>query len=682
MNPEVEHLIDLATRPLADNAELRLSAESELRKSLEAHAADRPEGVKEAADALARADLHPKRGRWNFVLLAVTALVSLPPIAHSVWQLKLFSQVRGVFNFTAVSGEAAPGLPRFSASEKLLLFGDRTAKNESDKWKPLWQSEPDNPAYLAEYALAYYRDHKELSPEILAEAERVDPDNGWFPALAASGTAERAVTKERTVSSTSKGVSKTPVWKIDDKQRLADTLAAIHRFAPKSRFTAYQGELLRQRIPLFPPRRDFVSQVPPMAYVLGIYSTSIQFRKLSDAMAAGAQQCAADGDVEGFRKIVGDWQLLVTAVSGGGETMIDVLIAKVIFNGPAANFRDAARQLGLEDVALRFAGIYDRGQDEKNGREARRKTGSAIETLALQHGSVFTSMSVPFLVGQVKKPPVLTENDLRPGRYADHAVFERFASWLGVLLLGFGAASASSFRYRQSPLARRLSARMVDLFRPSDWVWVILGGIVFPILWYFCITRLTPLSGREWSGRMSLFMQQGGQFGSMVIFMLVLTCVIASRRLAKRGAVIGLEGRFQWFGRLAGVAALLAVPVFGGLMFPSGIGRLFLWVAYGLLGIAAVWLLTGFVVSIFGRESQALRRATLARIAWPVWVFGMLALVAIVPFYYAEERHWVQRDRIFEISAECAGPNRYEYQVTQILRAELLETIRQAEGIH
>jgi len=216
---------------------------------------------------------------------------------------------------------------------------------------------------------------------------------------------------------------------------------------------------------------------------------------------------------------------------------------------------------------------------------------------------------------------------------------------------------------------------MMDLLRPSDWAWMLLGGIIFPVAWYFAITRLTPLSARDWSLRMTVFIQPGGQFGSMVIAMIILPVLIASHRLSKRGAVFGLKGRFQAFGWVAGIAALLGVPVIGGIMLPDGIGRLCQWVAFGLTGMVAVWLLLGIGLCVFRRGKQALRQASLARILWPVWVCGMLALVMMIPFYYAEERTWIQRDRLSEISTEAPSQSRYEYQVTQILRRETLELL-------
>ena len=78
----------------------------------------------------------------------------------------------------------------------MLLFGENHATDEADRWKPLWDSDPGNPAFLAQYASAYFSDSKKLSPEILDAAAKIDPDNGWFIALAAAGIAEGSATMD------------------------------------------------------------------------------------------------------------------------------------------------------------------------------------------------------------------------------------------------------------------------------------------------------------------------------------------------------------------------------------------------------------------------------------------------------------------------------------------------------
>lgn len=677
MNPDAARLIELAIRPLASDAELSLAAKSELGKSIELHAADQPTAIAEAADSLARADKHPLRGRWRLLLYLVTLLVSMPLIIHTVRQVAVTSGLVKLISQSSLNSPASRKITNLDSSQQLLLYGDTKAKNASDRWKPLWESEPGNPMFLAEYAGGSIKDHTYLSPEILTVAERIDPDNGWFLAFSAAANAEAAVKREKRSSKDVKD-GKAPVMTILDEKLLDESLVILHQIAVKPRFTSYQIDLLRRRIPLFPPRRDFVSQIPLLTYVASLQSPSISLRKIPDILAAGAQQCAVKGDVEGFIRIIGDWRALVTASCKGGSTLVDLLVVKVTMMGPAANFRDAAQTLGLEEETRYFAKLDEAWRSEKDARNQRDRATSAEADLFKGKSSILGGLTAPLLDRQVQNPPAFTDEDMRPARYADHALFGRALSGFGWVMLVIGVIVASSVRYSKSKMAGGLFRRMADLLRPWDWFWLITGGVVFPVIWYLTITRLTPLTAREWSVTYLNFIPLGGQFGSLLMSLFILPTVIASGLLAKRGAVLGLTPRFPWLGWVAAGVALAGVPMFGAVPLYAHAGNLVFVLALFPICALAAWILSGFA---FGQGSHGLRRSTLGHIVLPVWVSGILALALLIPFHYAEEKRWIQRDTMGEISTEAPSMSRHEYEVTQILRTELLERIAQpAEG--
>ena len=124
MTPDAERFIELAIRPLGDNAELRLSAEVELRKSIEAYAADRPEALVESVASLERADRHPKLRYWRMALYVLTLVVSLPLFVHS---LKQMIYIKGEISLigSLSGGSSAPmKTAKMSPDQKLLLYGD------------------------------------------------------------------------------------------------------------------------------------------------------------------------------------------------------------------------------------------------------------------------------------------------------------------------------------------------------------------------------------------------------------------------------------------------------------------------------------------------------------------------------------------------------------------------------
>jgi hypothetical protein len=671
MDPATDRFIELATRPLAGNAELHLAAAGELRRGLAENSAS-PGAIAQAADSLARADRHPRRHWWRMALYLTTLVVSLAALVYPLRMIHDFTLIKSLFlpTYDWLGEIKEPASSTLTTQQKLLLYGKDGAINPEERWKPLWDSEPDNPAFLAQYAAAYFNENKTLSAEILDAAARIDPDNGWFPALAAVELVESAVTENPRTSKEKKDF-KTPEWEIKDAEKLNKTLALIHQAAEKPRFTSYEETLIKQRIPLLPKRHDYVSQIPPIAYMASQTTAVLNLLRLSQAMAAGAQECAARNDVDGFRQIIGDWEHLAKQSTGNGFTLVDLLVARVFLFRPVANFRDAAQTLGLDEETLRFTKLNESQKSEKEARERRGKLNSETENLVEKHGSLFASLSLPMVAKQVKSPPPLTAADLRPARYADNALFSRAASILAWAVLGLCSGFAALHRYRQSPLIRTLSGRMLDLLRTSDWITIFAGGILLPVLWYVAVTRLTPLSAREWSFRSSGFIQHNCQSGSLLVMLILLPVVIATWRLAKRGALLGMRTRFPWAGWLAALSAALATAASGAMML--GNQNLLIYPAFALLGIPVLWMIIGFSRNVLGTHPHALRRATLARIVLPTWIFGMLVMIATVPPLYLEECHWIQQDRLFEFTAAAPALSRYEWEVTQQLRKELLE---------
>jgi hypothetical protein len=67
--------------------------------------------------------------------------------------------------------------------------------------------------------------------------------------------------------------------------------------------------------------------------------------------------------------------------------------------------------------------------------------------------------------------------------------------------------------------------------------------------------------------------------------------------------------------------------------------------------------------------------SVLHQLSQPVLVFGMLMLALLIALFYAEERHWVPLDHMAEISTDFPAASRNEYEITQILRREILELL-------
>ncbi len=648
-----------------------METHDDLRNLTEAHAAS-PEFLAEMENALARADPHPRRGFWRIALYVTTLLASLPVLVHSVGQVGQFA---GTNHFSP--SDARRALPfihptaRFTAQQKLLLFGDERATNEAERWKPLWQSDPENPSYFMEYAAAYFREHQTLTPEILETATRIDPDNAWYSAIVASSMAKKAVKKNTPGYYARKRGEKTTYTVIDEKQ-FVSALELFHETARKPRLSPNQVALQKQRFALLPERTDFVSQFPRHVFAASQNCPLIDLRSLVDAISVQAGRHAERKDVAGFQQLVVDWKWLVRATAQDGVSLLDLLVAKAFFTMPLSAFSEAAKSLGLEEDAEKFATLHHQNEERREGarRDSRRH---AVTNLVEEKASIMTVLSLTSAANQVDSPPPITEADLLPGRLADHALFGRahaLASWT---ILGICAGIAALSRLRGDKSVIRLSKRFQDLVVGSDWVRILIGGILLPVLWYFAVTRLTPFSAREWSMRSSGFLLPAMQMGSLTVLMLVTSAVIASGRLVTRAGFPGLKPRLPQLGWLAVGSAALAIPVVGAITQFRELAYVLLYTGGALIGLALLWLVWGFFCHALGKPpGGSLRRATLARMMVPAWIFGMLVTALLVPFHYAEERRWIQQDRLLEITAESPAMTRYERDLTVVLRRELV----------
>jgi hypothetical protein len=272
-------------------------------------------------------------------------------------------------------------------------------------------------------------------------------------------------------------------------------------------------------------------------------------------------------------------------------------------------------------------------------------------------------------------PPIRAE-DLQPGRLADHEGFCRVSSFAAWVVLGLMLGCAAWFPSRGSLLVQRLSRRMVDLLRPVDWAWILGAGMILPLLYYLFVYRFTPLGARELSLRISLFMVPAGQVTSMAFLMIVASLQIVRWRLGKRGALLGWQKGRAWLGSTAVICGALALPAFG-LGFARGKGsEAVMMIAAGLLGILVLaWLVIGVRAVFSNRPALLLRRVTLSRVLVPAYAFGMLLMAASMPLYHAAEKRWLAQDRLMEITPEAPAMSRYEWEVAQAMRAELLEIL-------
>ena len=689
--------LDAAVRSFDDNAELQVIAKRELQEALH-HAPDRGEPLDALARRFDRADAKP-RHRWRLVL-GSAAVVSL---ALAVWTLAgLFAQrdeflwLRGMVSsdFDALEMPADKIVRGLSPQDRLLQMGDPDARPGGDRMKGLWESDPANPAYLAEHARWQVKEEKTLPPELLAEALRLEPDNGYIHYLAAIAESPGAV--QSLDVPRKRGEPRPPtIYEVTDDAKWRKTLDHLHAAAMAPRFEGYENELLSRRLPLLSPADDILSIAPLCHYLFMDGIVSVNGFRLYEVISAKAQACRTQGDREGFLKLVESWDRLFGRLTADGRlTLLNLLILRSSAGAPLDGLIATAEDLELADMAVRLRERKEKLSRDHSPLHKAMHFEEAKNQEAL-YGSYFHQQSFP-----LEMPG---EGKLRPGRLAEYALLDRLAAIAGWGVLALAAVAVAIYRFRGSILVRCLSGRLAMLAGPRDLLHVALVGAGLPYLLALAVIHFTPLGSRAWS----LSTQGGsilaGQLASVLLVMLLLPPLVARTYLTRRAGRAALAAGPPVAGWLAVIAAGAALPVFGlaqwmtlpeplmeGGDFCSGRsmieldtgrasdpGQGWLWAGASLLAIALLIGMAGILRGLFSRRRNLLRRLVLARLVFPAYVAGALMFAVAMPLYHAVERHWFALDTTTTFLPENWGLTPAEAELVRQEVAQIREALEE-----
>ena len=661
---------------------MRAAAEVELRAQIEASGTGHDEELTEAAAALEAADRHPWRKHWQTALVGLMLAVSLPLLALAGLDMTRhggtpLSALKG--NSPEMESAEWPQAYMTDTSERarLILTGDSTASNEATQWRPLWDSEPDNPAFLAQYAAAYFQFHRRLSPEIIEAAKRIDPDNGWFPLIAAAGLAKEAV--ERLESSPADLKTGEPTqYKVRDETKLQESLRLLHEAAGMPRFSSYQTDLHRIRCGLIAPPYDLPSAWIGTAFVIGPDSTDcvVDLRFITRSLAVAVRTSGEQGDAAGFERLLADWQWLYRSLIAEEDSLLGCLVGRSTATILIREFRDAATALGMKERAAVLARMDETLLAQKRAKDLGGNDWDG--DLPYERGS---QMAKRMTIGHtlVKESPMLTDNDLRPGRLAEHARWDRILAVVAWIWLGTGSVALVArrqFNRRMKPLA----ARMTLVLRPGDLAMILSGGVLLPLAWFVIITRFTPLTARSWALSYNDLPLMTIQHATLWLLILLAPITLARWCLGRRGAAIGMRGRRLWLDAVYLGLLALALPLAGWEVMVMS-DDLLIPTTLCLLGIPALRLLVLIGKFLLPSAGGSLRRAVAARAVVPAWIFAMLLCGLALPFHHAEERYWTQSDDLTRVPPDVVAWSRYEGDLLPILRQETTELLKPLDAL-
>lgn len=678
-----EPLLEAALRPFSDNAEMKHAAAAFLedQSSVDPAAAAKMVSRWDALDAAK----HRFLCRW-ILWLAVIALAAtvatrdFHEIAGNIQWLKW--TIGGPFT-TPMPDRSQQVAEKLTAAQRHLVVGSPEA---------LWQSNPENPVYFADYAMSHLNDHGDLPPDFSVTAHSLDPDNGWF-ADSAAGVAAKDTVKAKSRKRTKVGgklIFTTPKeWEILDQAKLDRALALFQEARTHPKWQDLNAEMLRLRIAVLPEdtfldRMDSVSCLASTLRTFGVYSLH-----LGNALAAAAWQKSEAGDLAGFEILERDTDRFLHQISAGWPgTLLDELVRNATVTVIADSFSFAAASLGSpsadrwKTMAFKFEERREQKQSRKFIVDGKEADGSAT--------SGITDSSMATLARQTATPPKLTAAELKPARLLDHDLISWILSemlWVGIALcLGLTAL----FRFRVSELTRRLARRMTELLRPSDSAWIVGVGVILPFAYVMCINRFTPLGGRDLGVWATGKMLPAAHFLGLWLLWLTVPVQIVRWRMAVRARGFGFPGP-SWLGWVGIACAGGFVPMCGWAIITPGtiawrqffelqmaeIGNLpwMGWVAVGLLGGALLAIAASIFMALLSRPERLLMPAVSARAMVPSFAAILLLLTLSSLAFKAAQQMWFERDTLGKFDRTTPAWSVFEGRIATQLHEELREII-------
>ncbi len=676
-----QELLKCWTDAIDDNAEQQLHAQALLDEAIEENAASLPQVLTLFQKVTAAAK---KRRHWAYLLLTVGAVILFVAQWRQAYLIQQnFISSRGV---SGLSSGANLQIKTQSAEETLLLYGDPQRVNKGEQLKALWESDPDNPVYFAEYVRNYAVASRALPADCHKIADAIDPDNGYYHLLDAALRAKPLFTKTKTDHPKSP-VTRSQVMKAqkEDKKRLElqqvnqftindpvqakQVLDSWRKSLQKPHYESHKLAIHKQRAVILHRRYTWLDQFAPIVYIFGLEPLTTDERDLADLLVASLQ--AADFSTPEGQQFFRDVSTYAERIATRQDSsLVDVLVK-------FATLLSFYRQIAvLETDALDpilVARWKARHEALMNLRLELISRPSPEESVGEKHGSLISGLLLPSAHKQTRNPPVVSMADLAPMRYADHCLVGRalISSYCLILL----CMIPYHLLWRRKAFMHRLTYEVWQAVPLRSVIGLVLCAVFLPTMIYVLLTWFTPLTGKEWSITYKFL------FPAVPVTSLVLLLWIMPRLLVGMAIKPWLKlscATRVWYQRCGWFACVLLLLPLLGMTWVAAVDwqKQTLLILLGICWLPALlWLVAGGIKGINGRSfyeqvMSGLRR----RIVGVCTVCSLMVLSVAGLILPKVESYWVQRDQLLAIDQNLPTTTN-EAQVIESIQNDLREAL-------
>ncbi|MEI7817748.1 MAG: hypothetical protein WCI45_11230, partial [Desulfuromonadales bacterium] len=572
-----------------------------------------------------------------------------------------------------------------TSEQRLVLYGDPTRRTTCEKQKAIWEKWPKDKVYLHNY-VTFLMTGEAMNSELytewaaeIAKLQTLDPNNARFDYILAGRLLDQAVEIKTRTGYDSDDKPKTVYdTTIKDRAKLDEAMAFLKAGLAKPEFRRYAREMAAERLVILGEPTSLLQELGEVAMLAGILLPDLShLRNLERTSLFYGELLAKEGKRNEADIFLNAHRRLVPQINGDAFTLIDVLVVGAIAWSAAERLPEIYEKLGDSVAAVKAKeetvalATPVKQWKEKINSTAKTPAGQAFEKNLRRHGGILTGMLMPAL-GEYP-----TSEELAPSRQLEYVVAEGLG--LGVLSLGLMAMMMTlaimAIYYRWTRGGGVGSLLLLP--SGSEILRILGGGVIFPMLIYYVITRWLPWTGRDFS-LIYCSPQFIAQYLAVICAILMGTIMLADNCVRRRCRELLLPVApptrelyiIGWI--TVGIFLMLAILPQSWLDPDRNYVKIIL---LFLAGGLPLLVLTGIVHYVFlelryGRKCAAYY-GSLARTMIPVTAMVLIIVnVSSRPYLLMVERQLLAKDTIMRVDSK-GGFTAIESRVTQRLKCEI-----------
>lgn len=581
-------------------------------------------------------------------------------------------------------------LINLNTAEDLLFGGYRSGhEDKTTKAKDQWQADPTNPELLMQYVINANTE-KETDTwkyEIIAQASEIDPENSyynyWIAGEIANKNADNSCLKRVAStrdSSVDPSVADITEWQILDQEKYE--LALQHIIKGSNKKGIIKHGFIRQLDQLSPLKEmkengemdKIIMYSAFIEFIEGQDSITLNLIKSMDLFDIKFYELSKNGTTEEVRFWMNVHTKTINLILDQRYGLIDILVAKAVFQAPLGNMKAAAEHHGMLDEVKKLNELITQLDDENKKRQLTitSRSNNRHQPDHYSSDSMMTYLLKDALLNQVERPEEVIIPSENADRYSDHSLFGRIAILGCLMFFSCMTIGIWIFYFAKSKIMRITSIQALRSLTILDVLTVIIGGVILPIGLYLMVNESLSLglSVREWNIMSAHGSLLGTQFLGMLLTLLTLSIALLRWRLSKR--LPNLFRKERILGWILPVLSLTAMIIVGLSDKPDGDIPWSVGVAF-----ISIVLLSWLVISGIGSFSKKHKFESVVMCRGLISIYSSIIVIftGLYFYYEAQERQWVSKSEQFTFQREHQGTSAIEHEVCKQLLIEFQEKL-------